>query len=187
MKMVEATTQNWLKTAHDIIVNQRICNAYVIPDTGIVIVAKAGVVDEQLCYDMGYKVYEAFNIGMGTIVANAGDVEIGHFGKPEDGWRDRYVTALIEWLQSKGLNVTNEGNDILVDGYKVASTCVTRYNEIEYTGGHIGINTKLEDIKKICTKPMVKVPKGLSEYGITTEKVKDWFLDFCGKDEENLQ
>ena len=48
-----------------------------------------------------------------------------------------------------------------------------------------GINTKLEDIKKICTKPMVKVPKGLSEYGITTEEVKEWFLDFCKKDENN--
>lgn len=37
----------------------------------------------------------------------------------------------------------------------------------------------------ICRKPMVKVPKGLSEYGITTEEVEEMFLEFCRKDEVN--
>lgn len=27
-----------------------------------------------------------------------------------------------------------------------------------------------------------KVPKGLSEYGITTEEVEQMFLDFCNQD-----
>jgi hypothetical protein len=29
---------------------------------------------------------------------------------------------------------------------------------------------------------MKKVPKGLSEYGITTEEVEQMFLDFCEQD-----
>lgn len=41
------------------------------------------------------------------------------------------------------------------------------------------MNVDLEDIKKICKKPMKKVPKGLSEYGITTEEVEQMFLEFC--------
>lgn len=31
-------------------------------------------------------------------------------------------------------------------------------------------------------KPMHKVPKGLSDYGITTEEVEQMFLDFCNND-----
>lgn len=34
-------------------------------------------------------------------------------------------------------------------------------------------------IKANCKKPMVKVPKGLSEFGITTEEVEQMFLAFC--------
>lgn len=37
----------------------------------------------------------------------------------------------------------------------------------------------LGNIKQICTKPMNKVPKGLSEYRITTEEVEQMFLAFC--------
>ena len=51
--------------------------------------------------------------------------------------------------------------------------------------GFIGINTNLDHIKAICRKPMKKVPKGLSEYGITTEEVEQWFLDFCEKEGAN--
>lgn len=39
-------------------------------------------------------------------------------------------------------------------------------------------------IKAICRKPMRKVPKGLSEYGITTEEVEQMFLAFCERDEK---
>lgn len=56
---------------------------------------------------------------------------------------------------------------------------ITRYGRIDYTAGFIGINTNLEHIKAICRKPMQKVPKGLSEYGITTEEVEEMFLNFC--------
>ena len=39
------------------------------------------------------------------------------------------------------------------------------------------------EIKAICKKPMKKVPKGLSEYGITTEEVEQMFLDFARRDD----
>lgn len=37
---------------------------------------------------------------------------------------------------------------------------------------------------KTYKKPMNKVPKGLSEWGITTEEVDQMFLEFCEKDGE---
>jgi lipoate-protein ligase A len=85
----------------------------------------------------------------------------------------------VSWLKSKGLNASFVSNDIVVDGYKVCGMCITRYGSIDYTAGFIGINTKLEDIKAICRKPMTKVPKGLSEYGIATEEIEQMFIDFC--------
>lgn len=44
------------------------------------------------------------------------------------------------------------------------------------------MNTNLDHIKAICRKPMKKVPKGLSDYGITTEEVEQMFLEFCKQD-----
>jgi hypothetical protein len=64
----------------------------------------------------------------------------------------------------------------------VCGICITRYGNLDFTGVAIGINTNLDHIKAICKKPMVKVPKGLSDYGITTEEVEQMFLDFCKQD-----
>ena len=45
----------------------------------------------------------------------------------------------------------------------------------------ISINQDLEVIKNVCLKPMVKVPKGLGEYGVTTEEIIDWVEDWFAK------
>lgn len=46
-------------------------------------------------------------------------------------------------------------------------------------------DTNLDHIKQICKKPMKKVPKGLSEYGITTAEIEQMFLDFCNNKGNN--
>ena len=48
--------------------------------------------------------------------------------------------------------------------------------------GSVSVISQLDHIKTICRKPMVKVPKGLSEWGITTEEVEQMFLEFCEQD-----
>ena len=40
------------------------------------------------------------------------------------------------------------------------------------------VNVDLEAIKNACKKPMVKVPKALSEYGITTEEMVKFCEDY---------
>lgn len=153
----------------------------VVVETPVVFVHKEKQVDKATCDSLGYDIYEAYYNG-GTIIGNKGDMAFAHFRHLDNGWMDRFVTAFLNWLSDKGLNAVYESNDILVDGYKVCGLCVTRYGRIDYTAGFISIDTNLEHIKAICKKPMVKVPKGLSEYGITSEEVENWFIEFCKED-----
>lgn len=151
---------------------------HVLVETPVAFVHRERQVDKDICTAMGYEVYEAYYNG-GTILGNKGDIAFAHFGKIENGWMMRFVDYFLNWLKDKGLHAACEHNDILVDGYKVCGLCVTRYGRIDYTAGFIGIHTNLDHIKAICRKPMQKVPKGLMEYGITTEEVEQMFLDFC--------
>ena len=151
----------------------------------VVFVHKERQVDEEACNAMGYEVCEAYYNG-GTIIGNRGDMAFAHFGEIDNGWMMRLVDDLVSWLRGKGLNATYESNDVLVDGYKVCGVCTNRYGRIDYTAGFIGVNTNLDHIKAICKKPMVKVPKGLSEYGITTEEVEKWFIRFWEEDNHEI-
>ena len=154
---------------------------YIIIENPIAIVHRKTQVDEETCTEYGYGVYESFNNG-GTILASIGDIMFSHVGEIENKWIFRFADYFIEWLKAKGLNAVYEDNDILIDGYKVCGLCITRYGRIDFSSGFIGINTNLEHIKQICRKPMKKVPKGLSEYGITSEEIERMFLDFCEQD-----
>ena len=151
---------------------------FVPVETPVVFVHKEKQVDLDVCKAMGYEVYEAYYNG-GTIVGNSGDMAFAHFQEPDNGWRDKFVTHFVDWLKGKGLNAEYVKNDVLVDGYKVCGLCITRYGRIDFSSGIISMNVNLDHIKAICKKPMEKVPKGLSEYGITTEEVEKMFVAFC--------
>lgn len=157
---------------------------HTIVDTPVTLVHRKSQVDEAVCKALGYDIYEGLYNG-GTLVANKGDLVFAHFYDIENGWRVRFAECFTAWLKAKGLNAEFVGNDVLVDGYKVCGTCITRYGRIDYTTIFISMNPNLDHIRAISKKPMVKVPKGLSEYGITTEEVEQMFLDFCAQDEHN--
>ena len=181
MEIFKLKNSEWLEKVTSYIKSGTHCIAYGIQDSPVVLTHRKTQVDEVVCAELGYTVYEAFNNG-GAILTEPGDVELGHWYTPDNGWRDRFVAYFVDWLNAKGLNAVYADNDVLVDDYKVCGTCITRYGRIDYSGIHIGVNTNLDHIKAICKKPMHKVPKGLSEYGITTEEVEQMFLDFCEQD-----
>jgi len=181
METLKVTQTDWLNEATKYIKGGLHRIAYVVVDSPVAIVHRKSQVDEEVCENLGYEIVESYN-NAGTIVSNSGDVLIGHFYEPDNGWRDRFVVYFLDWLKAKGLNAEYVDNDILVDGFKVCGLCITRYGRIDYTGGIISVNCNLDHIKAICRKPMVKVPKGLSEYGITTEEVEQMFLEFCRQD-----
>ena len=181
MELLKVSQTDWLGEATKYIKGGLHRLAYVVVERPVAIVHRKTQVDEDECAALGYEIVESYN-NAGTIVSNAGDVLVGHFCEPYNGWYDRFIEQFIDWLKSKGLNAEFVDNDILVDGYKVCGMCVTRYGRIDYTGGIISVNTNIDHIKAICKKPMVKVPKGLSEWGITSEEVERWFVQFCEQD-----
>lgn len=183
MEVLKVTQENWLNEATKYIQGGLHRIAYVVVDHPVAIVHRKTQVDEDTCKALGYEIVESYN-NAGTIVSNEGDVLIGHFAQPNNGWYDRFIAYFIGWLKAKGLNAEFVSNDIVVDGYKVCGMCITRYGRIDYTGGIISVNTNLDHIKAICKKPMQKVPKGLSEYGITSQEVEDMFLAFCEGDKQ---
>jgi hypothetical protein len=183
MEIKKVTQTNWIGEATKYIQGGLHRIAYVVVERPVAIVHRAYQVDEAICESLGYEIVESYN-NAGTIISNEGDVLIGHFAEPDNGWHDRFIAYFLDWLKAKGLNAEYVSNDILVDGYKVCGMCVTRYGRIDYTGGIIGVNTNLDHIKAICRKPMKKVPKGLADYGITSEDVEQMFLAFCESDAE---
>lgn len=178
MELLKVSQTDWLGEATSYIKGGLHRLAYVVVERPVAIVHRKYQVDEDVCNALGYEIVESYN-NAGTIVSNAGDILVGHFAEPGNGWLKRYADSFLVWLHSKGLNAEYVDNDILVDGYKVCGMCVTRYGRIDYTGGIISVNANLEHIKAMCTKAMKKVPKGLGEYGITTEEVENWFIEFC--------
>lgn len=181
MEITKFNCKYAVETIMDFISKQKFGVAYCIHNVKSVLFAEENAVDETLCTEMGYRLMATKHTG-GVVVVGEGDISVIHFGEIGNDFMCRFALYLIERYKEKGLNATFDGNDVLIDGYKISGLSATPYGHIQYSTIHIGINTNLEDIKTICHKPMNKVPKGLSEYGITTEEVEQMFLTFCEQD-----
>lgn len=180
-EVLKIAQKDWLRLVTEHIQGGLHRMGYLVLESPVVIVHRKSQVDEEICSERGYHIIESFNNG-GTIVSNPGDFLIAHFDRPDNGWYNRFVAYFVTWLKDRGLNAEHIKNDILVDGYKVCGTCITRYGCIDYTGFAISVNVNIEDIKAICRKPMQKVPKGLSDFGVTSDEVEQMFLEFCKQD-----
>lgn len=123
--------------------------------------------------DYNLKTYNTHNFG-GIIINFKEDICVGHYETFGWNYGDNFLNAFKDYLISKKLNATREGNDILVDGYKVASYMSQNINSCIYTAIHISIGMELDMIKNICLKPMVKTPKGLKDYGFTQQEIIEW-------------
>ena len=174
MKIDILTNINYVERIKQGIINKEEVFLYGCTQYPVVLKGQ-GDIDEQYCKNNNIEIYSSFNAG-GTIIMDKGDIDIVIL--KEKGWDiGKYLgEQILQYLQAKAINVSLEGNDILVDGiYKVASYSSINLgdaiNPYIYTAGHISINPNLEMIKCICKKEMVKIPKGLGEYGITTEEM----------------
>lgn len=88
----------------------------------------------------------------------------------------------ITFLHNCNLNVKLDNNDIMVDDKKVAGLVYTEIlNKYSYVGMAVSINADIDLINKICTKPMHKIPGALSNYGITTEQIMNWELNWLNE------
>lgn len=96
-----------------------------------------------------------------------------------------FLSDFKKYLRTKNIEAVIDGNDLLADGKKVIGAVGQVLPEpflgLTYMGFSISINSNSELIDKICTKPMNKIPGALSDYGITTEEIMDWVLDWFDK------
>jgi hypothetical protein len=185
MKIIELTAQNILDGFKDVISNRKQCFVYGIPDNNYVFPGTNNIIDEDFCKSKGVKLLPIPNQG-GVIVLSKGDVEIGIF--QDNGWDvwKNYLNLLCEKLKEKVPNIEVVGNDLVIDGkYKCVGSSSRNLGDAKnpyiYTAVHISINMDLELIKNICKKEMVKIPKGLSEYGITTDEIVKLIIDLANK------
>ena len=182
METINFKCQDAVETIMDFITKQKYGVAYCKHDVKSILVSDESAINTEVCAELGYNLMGTKHTGGAVVVAD-GDVSVIHFGEIGNDWMHRFANYLIERYKERGLDATFDGNDVLIDGYKISGLSATPYGHIQYSTIHIGINTNLDHIKAICRKPMNKVPKGLSEYGITTEEVEEMFLAFCNQDQ----
>lgn len=138
----------------------------------------ADSLNEDYCRAKGISVYKTHNFG-GTIVNFKGDICIANYQTDFNKFGEKFLIDLSDWLKTKNINSTMSENDLLIDGiYKVASFTSQYINGCLYTAIHISVNMDIELIKAICTKPMNKIPKGLTEYGITGKEIDEYVLNY---------
>ena len=115
----------------------------------------------------------------GVIISGKGSMATGYISHDlYNHFNEDFAAALKDWLLQKELTVTQMGNDILINGYKVASSSTARVNNMLFSAFHISFSVDLDLINTICTKRMEKVPKGLEEFGISQCELQDFFLNF---------
>jgi len=154
-----------------------LCKITIMDDTEAIYIDE-GTCDLEWCKQHAIPfARQKYFFNAGCIIAVKGniflDVKIKVKG---ENAADKFSKALCKYFIDKGLSsVRCDNNDVLIDGYKVASGCESRINNLHYMGYQISINQDLDTIKKVCKKEMVKIPKGLSEFGITTEEM----IEFC--------
>lgn len=145
---------------------------YYIHKTPLVIPSKTNDVNVEYCTANNIPIVSAFNMG-GTIVANTGDIDIAIF--KYNGWNmGKDFLSYLKYNLSKFIpNIKIDGNDLIADNkYKIVShASINLGSGFIYTVIHISMNPNIEQIQNICSKPMVKIPKGLSDYGFTTHDI----------------
>lgn len=120
----------------------------------------------------------------GAFVVNKGDIGFGYITNGLDNTIGELLyNKFAEYLRAKGLNAEAKDNDVLIDGYKVFGWASNYYKEYDaiYITCHFTISVDLELIKNVCTKPMNKIPKGLSDFGISREEVKEFIIKTLGE------
>lgn len=130
--------------------------------------------DRAECERRGIVIGTGLYLG-GSIVNMPGDLSVCLTTWGESDFAPRAVDAIADWLASRGVAITRDGNDVLADGKKVISWARAMHirgwcqSVIHFSVGPMDLDL----VKAICTKPMAKIPGALSDYGVTAEMIWD--------------
>jgi len=128
--------------------------------------------DEQECIRRGLTVCRGRYLG-GSIVNMPGDLSLCLTTWGDSEQAPQWVDKLAAYLDRRGIAVTRDDNDVLADGKKVLSWArATTIDGWQQSVVHCSVGRMdLELVEAVCTKPMVKVPGSLVEYGITADEL----------------
>ena len=107
----------------------------------------------------------------GCIVCMPGDLSLIRTAWGSSDFATDLARRAAEMLVARGLSVSIDGNDVLVDGCKVISWASSMaqngwsQNVIHFSIGPMD----MELVRHVCAKPMMKTPGSLGVYGITAE------------------
>lgn len=151
---------------------------YLIHSNPLVIVSNSHEINDEYVRQTGFTVWNSRNFG-GTIVAFPGDIDIGILKKNGYSLGKEFLENMKQKLSQKIQNIEIIGNDIIIDGkYKTISyASINVGDNYVYTVIHVSFNPNVEIINKICTKQMIKIPKGLVDYGLTTTELEEIVKD----------
>lgn len=116
----------------------------------------------------------------GSVILTESAVGFAHIGYDFDNKiSSNLISAFVKFLKDKNLDAIYDGNDVLVNGYKTSSCGKVIIKNKTYFVFQVSLDNDINLIKSICTKPMIKTPKGLSEFGITKEEIIKFFEEFA--------
>ena len=176
MEFIKISPRNFMQVLTDAIVNKKEIAYGGIGDEEIVLIGRNNQINDNYCSCNNIRVEHTANEG-GTIVVQDGDIEFGFF--KFNGFYDglEVMTQICDYLkETLGDRINLRDNDLMVDNlYKVGSySSVNVGDRLIYTGCHISMSVNFEHISNICLKEMIKIPKGLSEYGIDVNSLYEF-------------
>lgn len=178
MQIIKTTFDAVTDLVAGIISGQKECCVYCVGDEPCAIVGSNGGASVRAIQAQGIRMVKINHEG-GTIVASPGDVQIGIFTVGYSGrdYRDRIVERIVAALKANGHDAVVADNDLLVNGKKVVGFGSRMFGRILYTAIQVSVDVNMGLIRTICTKPMMKTPDGLKNYGITTQDIVDILFD----------
>lgn len=146
-----------------------------------------GIHDREIITTGNEKDYKMLHIGLpvynigrngGVIIHSIGDIS-GIFMQKNHDFCHEFPDFIVDKLRERGLNARSDHNDIMInDKYKVGGFA---YQELKdgrfYVVFQLSVNCDDAAIFFICYDTPKK-PKGLSDFGISTEDVEKWLLEF---------
>jgi hypothetical protein len=161
------SVSNALAMAKKAVINQTSCLYFAYPPK---ISVWHGVndpdgIDMEYCENNDIQIFEVERSG-GSVVATTDDLAAVAV-LPRTDLADAWLKLIQLGYSQVVDNCTIDGNDILIDGYKVSSISADTYNNMGVYFFQFSIVVDLDLINNVCLKPMKKIPKGLSEYGIS--------------------
>ena len=129
--------------------------------------------------ELSIPVFKAQHVG-GTCVVFPGDLSMCELRFGTSNFGKQALVALQSYLGTRGIRARFDGNDLMAysevkgDWLKIASYGSGWLSKgYVQTVVHVSIGMDEDLVSRLCTKPSIKRPGGLEEFGITSQNVYD--------------